>query len=86
MVVLDTSAAANLVCFRGLDRHIRILEREAYQRAPTYPPGDGRPGVVRRAEDIPVGVAGSKCKFTAFVLDADIPALLRRGAPETLGG
>ena len=38
----------------------------------------GRLGAVRRAADIPVGIAESKGKFTAFLLDSDIQALLRR--------
>ena len=36
--------------------------------------------------DITVGVAGIKGVFTAFVLDSDIPALLSKGALETLQG
>ena len=41
---------------------------------------------VRRAVDTPVGIAGSKGKFGAVVLAADIPASLRRGASEVLRG
>ena len=41
---------------------------------------------MRRAADTPAGVAESKGKFTAFALDADISALLRKGAAEALGG
>ena len=33
-----------------------------------------------------MGIAGSKRKFTAFELETDIPALLRKGATEKLGG
>ena len=47
--------------------------------------GDGRIGEVKHAADIKVGVAGRKGTFAAFVLDADIPALLRKGALEALG-
>ena len=43
-------------------------------------------GGVCHAADITVGIAGSKGTFTAFVLDADIPALLRKGALEALAG
>ena len=39
--------------------------------------GDGRLGEVRRAADTPAGFAGRRGKFTAFALEADIPALLR---------
>ena len=38
------------------------------------------------ALEIPVGVAGNTRMFTAFALEADIPALLRKGAAEALGG
>ena len=47
--------------------------------------GDGIIGEVKRASDIKVGVAGCKGTFTAFVLDADTSALLRKGALEALG-
>ena len=47
--------------------------------------GDGRIGEVKHAADIKVGIAGRKGAFTAFVLDADIPASLREGALEALG-
>ena len=43
-------------------------------------------GEVKHAADIKVGVAGRRGAFTAFVLDADIPAVLREGALEALGG
>ena len=48
--------------------------------------GDGRMGEVCHAADITVGVAGFKGAFTAFVLDSDIPALLSKGALESLRG
>ena len=38
--------------------------------------GDGRVGEVRYAADIKVGIAERGGAFTAFVLVADIPALL----------
>ena len=38
------------------------------------------------AADITVRTAGAKGNFATFVLDSDIPALLRKGAPEALGG
>ena len=47
--------------------------------------GDVRAGEVRCAADIKVGIAGRRGAFTAFVLGAGIPALLRKGAPEALG-
>ena len=92
VVVLDTGATANLVCFRCLDHHNRLAERHGFRRVSTYPQkarfrlGDGRVGNVRHAVDIPAGIAGNTAKLTAFVLRADIPALLREGATEALGG
>ena len=41
---------------------------------------------MRHAADVPAGAAGNKGKCTAFVLEADMPALLRKGAVEALGG
>ena len=91
-VVLATGAAANVVCFSSLARHNRTLERRGVPRVTAYLPqtrfrfGDGRLGEVRHAADIPMGIAGRKGMFTSFVLEADIPPLLRRGAAEALGG
>ena len=48
--------------------------------------GDGEIGEVKHAADIKVGIAGCKGASTAFVLDADIPAFLRKGAWGALGG
>ena len=49
--------------------------------------GDGRVGGVKRAAEIKVcGIPGRRGAVAAFVLDADIPALLREGALEALGG
>ena len=92
VVVLDTGATANLVCFRWLAHHNTLLEQQGISRVPTYPAqarfkfGDGRTGDVCFAADITVGIAGAKGTFTAFVLDADIPALLCKGALEALAG
>ena len=43
-------------------------------------------GEVRFAADIRAGAAGDRGIFTAFALDADIPALLREEASEALKG
>ena len=92
VAVLDTGATANLVRASWLARHNRIVEGYGIPRAPTYPStarfviGDGRLGEVSHAADIPGGIAGNKGKCAAFALDADIPALLRKGAMEALGG
>ena len=92
VVVLDTGATANLVCFRWLSHHNSLLEQQGLPRVLTYPAqarfkfGDGRTGNVCFAADITVGIAGAKGAFTAFALDADIPALLCKGASEALAG
>ena len=89
---LDTGATAHLVCFSWLARHNRILELRGIPGVTAYPSqarfrfGDGRLGEVRHEANVPVGIAGSKNMFTAFVPDEDIPALLRKGAMEALGG
>ena len=92
VVVSDARATPNMACFRWLEHHHRLLERSGPQKASTNRSdarsrfGDGLPGEVRHAACIPAGVAGSKGMFIAFVLDADIPALLRKDAVEALGG
>ena len=48
--------------------------------------GDGRVGEVKFAADIEVGAPSSRGTFGAFLLEADNPALLRKGALEALGG
>ena len=103
-VALDTGATASFVCFRWLQRRNRVLERHGSQRVSAYPSkarlrvGDGPVGDVRRAADIPAGIAGNNGEFTALAPGADIPALwrhyggamrrgaLRKGALEALSG
>ena len=48
--------------------------------------GDGRLGEVRHAADIEVGIARRRGALAAFVLGTGLPALLRNGALEALGG
>ena len=90
--VLGTGATANLALFRWHERHNRLLERKGRRKVSTYPSstrfrfGGGRLGEVRHAADIPEGIAENKGKFTALAPDADIPALLRKGAMEAPGG
>ena len=48
--------------------------------------GEGRTGGVCHAADITAGAAGVRGLFAASVLDSDIPALLSKGALETLLG
>ena len=92
VVVLDTGATANLACFRWLSRRNSLLEQKGFPRVLTYPAqarfkfGDGRAGNVCFAADITAGIAGAKGAFTACGLDADIPALLRKGASAALAG
>ena len=92
VVILDTGATANLVCFNWLAHHNDLLARRGLPKVVSYPAhamfkfGDGRLGEVCHAADITVGVAGVKGTFTAFVLDSDIPALLSKGALESLQG
>ena len=92
MVILDTGAAANLVCFNWLSRHNNLLPKRSLPKVVSYPAhamfkfGGGRMGEVCHAADITVGVAGVKGTFTAFVLDSVIPALLSKGALESLRG
>ena len=43
-------------------------------------------GVIRPASDFPMGIAGRRGKFAAVSADADVPALSRKGASESLEG
>ena len=60
---LDAGATANLVCFRYLERHDRILQRKGFPRVSSYPAsarfkfGDGRLGEVLHA-----GIGGNRGK------------------------
>ena len=91
-VILDTRTTANLARFQWLKPHNEPLANRGFQAASTYPGhatfkfGDDRTGEVCHAADTAVGVAGIKGMFTAFVLDSDVPALLCKGALETLLG
>ena len=91
-VILETGATANLARFRWLESHNSLLGKRGLPWVSTYPARarltfrDGRSGEVRYAADITAGIAVSQGSFTAFVLDADTPALLRGGALEALSG
>ena len=80
---LGTRAPANLVRLRLPGRKKKISERKGCPRVPTYPAcarfkvAGGRLGEVRHAADISAVTA-------AFPLEADVPALLQRGALEAL--
>ena len=92
VVALDTGATANLVCLRRLEPRNRHLGKNGRQNVSTYLSvarfrfGHRRLGVVRHAADIAVGIAGNNGEITACVLDADVPALLQKGAAEAPGG
>ena len=92
VVILDAEAAANLVCFQWLRRHNELLAQRGLTKVVSFPAhplfkfGRGRTGEVCHAADITAGAAGVKGTFTAFVLDSDIPALLSKGALESLRG
>ena len=47
--------------------------------------GDGRIGNVHKAAVIPIAIVGCTGQFMAYVVDAEIPALLGKEALETLG-
>ena len=55
-----------------------------YPSADRFKFGDGRIGEDQHAANITVGVAGRKGSFAACVVDAEIPALLCKGALEAL--
>ena len=84
--VLAARATASVLCSRRSGRHNRISAQNEFPQLSTYPGcarfkfGDGRRGEVRRDGDILAGIAGSREKFTASATEADISALLRKGA------
>ena len=92
VVEWDTGDTADLARFHWLGYPNQLLESRGFPRVSAYPSkarvriGDGRIGEVRRGADIPAGVTWRKGKCTAFALDADIPALMRDGVMESLGG
>ena len=57
-----------------------------YSAAARFKFGDGRVVEVEHAADIKVGIAGRRGASAACVAVADIPAFLRKGAWEALGG
>ena len=70
VVVLDTVAAAKVVCFRALGRRESVSGKWGIQPAQPLPAqvrlkfGDGRLAEVRRAADIPAGLSGGRRNFT----------------------
>ena len=92
MLAFDARTPANLGCSKWLDRHDSNLERWRVPRAETFPArarfkfDDGRLRGVRLAATIPLGIPGGRGLSAAFVLEADIRAVLRKGALEAVGG
>ena len=92
VVILGTGATVNLVCSGWLATRNSPLAKRGFPRVETYPAnarfkcGGGRMGDVRFAAEITVRIAGNKGSLTAFVLDTDIPAPLRKGPFGALGG
>ena len=91
VAVLDTGATAIFVCYEWLERRDLVLGEHGFPKAIPYLSaarfefGVGGIGEVKNAADIKVGFAGCKDALEAFVLDAETPALLRKGALEALG-
>ena len=92
MAVLNAGATANLVRSRRAGHQNEALKRNEIPRVTPFPAcarfkfGDGRRGEVRRDGDVLAGIAGSREKFTASAAEADISALLRKGASVGFGG
>ena len=57
-----------------------------YAASARFKSGDGRLGQARPEADIPVGEAGYQGDFADLQLGNDIPAFMRKGAREALGG
>ena len=78
--------------YRWSGRRISALERPGVPPAQPHPAearfkfGNGRLGGVQYGADTPAGIARGRGKFTAISMDADIPALLSKGAPGASGG
>ena len=91
-VIIDTGASANLAGADWLKNHNAIhkaLGRPLAAIAPalaSFRNGDGRVGNVHRAALIPIAIVGRAGQFMAYVVEADIPALLGKEGLETLGG
>ena len=91
VAVLNAGATANLVRSRRAGHQNEALKRNEIPRITAYPAcarfkfGDGRRGEVRRDGGILAGIAGCREKFAASATEADISALLRKGASGRLG-
>ena len=81
VAVPDTGAAANSACFTLLKRHKSVFERCA-----KFKFGVGRMGGIRFAADVPAGIAVCPISLPFFLVDADMPALRRKGGVGVIGG
>lgn len=81
----------NLVRVRRLGNLNQVSEKHGPPQLSAYPArtrlefGGGRHGEARFTADLP-GSAGCRGELAASVTDAGIPAILRKGAVEALGG
>ena len=91
-VVWDSGAGANPACFQWLRTRTSLLRQPG--RIPSVPDsafarfkiGDGHVGTDHPAADVPVAVAAKMGTFSTFLVGANAPALLSKGAVETLYG
>ena len=90
VAVSDAGAAASPASLRPLGRRNRILTRKGIPRVRTRPAcarfkfDDGGLRELRCAADSLAIIAGSRGRFATLFLEADFPALLRKGALEAL--
>ena len=67
-------------------QEIWVPPAQIYPARAIFDFGLGWLGEVLYAADIPAGIFGGRGKLAAFPIDADAPALLRKGALEDIGG
>ena len=69
----------------GLGQSVGRPQASVREAFASFRYGDGRVGDVHQAALIPIAIAGCTGQFMAYVVDAEIPALLGKEALETLG-
>ena len=90
VVIIDTGASANLVGADWLEKRNLILQSIGRPQAgvreasASFRYGDGRTGDVHKAAITPISIAGCTGQVMAYVVGAEIPALLGKEALETL--
>ena len=90
--VLETGPTANLACFKWRKNHTGLLKKFGPPAAEASPAcarpkfGNSRIEEIRFAADAPVEIAGRRGTTETFLVEADIPALSRKRAPESLEG